>query len=314
MELPPGVSEEGVTTELAEIHGEVTGEFSYTMEHVHDFGGSRTTTTHRVEPNGSRYRRERDQGSDQLSVFGAEGTEYARREGETGTVFGVVEVGDSTPSLSFRPTIGRILATGAFELTGTNPGRTPKTADIAADAVDDPQPFARYYPIESYEAFSGEGVVRESGLVETLAFESVVLHSNDGEELTFSKRLETSAVDDTSVTRPDWTADAEERAPRLAAERAREDLVVLDHLEGQPVPTDSLLFVAPGDETYLGHTTFELTAGETYYLYATGPDSDAGKGVQIRRDRPESGSSVSLGDSTRLEVSYLGVSFLVSEV
>jgi len=312
MTLPPGLSEDGVTKRLGQSHHEAALEQSFTTTHEHTFGGAFTATTHRIDPEESQYRQLRDQGSDVLEEFGAGDTNYARGEFEdVGTLYGVSSATLQPSSSTFQRTHEDVLSTGAYELSATHPDRTPKTAEIVANDVDDPSTYRNRYPIDSFRSLTGGGVVRESGLIETLDFEAVV-RSND-EDVTFRKFVETSDVGETTVDQPDWTATAAEESPTLELEQTGDDLVRVDHRGGHTVPVNSTLFFSLETDGYIGDTEFELSEGDTYYLYAA-EDDGAGTTVRIVRDPSNADDPVPLDDSFPIKMAYLGVTFVFEEV
>lgn len=232
-ELLPGLTTEGVTNvrEIRETHSETIGNRTYTIEYRHEYVVEENNKTFRqwsnmtiyIDPEAETVRQvnhrqiEADSPTaDEPNMtidqwFGEQ--QVTRTEFENGTV-------EYTPRRSAR--------TGREQISrAEGPLFSPLGSDVettVAGAVDAED--GTYYVINGSEHASGDdtkygqdnrtvdmqGFIREDGLVRQTAVEDELV-TEDGRRTAITQTTEITAIDNTTVERPDWYEDALEAQP-----------------------------------------------------------------------------------------------------
>lgn len=146
-------------------------------------------------------------------------------------------------------------------------GTASKPATGAAEA------FHRFDPDE-VTAFSGETLIRPSGVVEKL---SATVEFVRGDRVSKVRTdLGTSNIGSVSLSEPAWVPEAREQAPEFEAELLDDRRFLrFDHLSGVPLPAHTQIDIHGSSEAVKNHIENEtpITAGERFWLWRDEEDA-----------------------------------------
>lgn len=267
---PPGVSADGVSTDLAAHHKEALSGTERTVEHRYD---SRRWTV-RLAASRLVASLPRD-----VSVYLAEGRTFQRQSVAGQTVYGYHDalLGEyARARLSGRETMRGLLRAGEFRPAGTRTTDGTTHTLVRADEIADRQAFRESKPFDTnlesselpVDRFTGSGVVSPDGVVRELGVELPAV----GERY----RVSTAGIGATTVSEPDWAATARAQAPEFEVSLVDDrQLVRLAQTAGQRLGTEQSLrigFSAYDTENYYsGRHTGTTAPGTVFYLYKS-PD------------------------------------------
>jgi len=300
---PLGISDDAVSSALADTHQGVALETAFTLSYgIEPVPGpqSWTTRTHRYDPNGPVYEVVHDDEVARRHQFHRDGQTYAEvrdADAEEPAYF-VTDRGVRERDLTVSDQLKTVLDAGAFRPTETHPTETPRTIDVVADGLENPTPLRETFLFESVADLTGEGVVRESGLIQSLAVSFDATHGDATERVALD--LELSNVGETTVTAPDWVDVAPNRSPSFALD-ATDDYLTMTNDGGGPLPAETYLLVSTAaDTTVNGRLDTAVPAGETLYLAVSGSGDELLSAV----GDPPTGERASLESEVLVHATY----------
>jgi hypothetical protein len=191
--------------------------------------------------------------------------------------------------LAARRILQGLIEGGDWTPAGTTTEDGQRYVVIEADGVESATALREgnvYYDEEAtVETFSGEGLVTEDGVVReirvTITFDG---RAEDGIIL-----LRTTDVGETSVSRPDWTATAKQKATEFETEVVDGGTyITLSHVGGQSIQGRFEVDVAAERDYFDGELgeSEDFDQGTTLYLYRTNEQEDFGRVLGVSKGSP----------------------------
>lgn len=270
IDYPTGVSEDGVTSQLLLEHrARISGEpVTVTETESREFDDR--TVRRRIGDDGVHVV-ESVAGNTIEQWFGG-GEKLARAAFSSETVYAHVP-GEEIDYQFFTATdrIGGFLKTGNFRPTGT--ATEDGTTYVALEADDtESNELAMQRGADQVTAFEGAALVSEDGLVRRIQVSFTV--TGDREE-SARVEIETTDVGETTVSEPDWTATAAERAPKFDVTPVDDGkFLELTHTGGDGIPLETAVGMfqpTPDGGQYHGIIEGGIPSGTKGYLYKKAP-------------------------------------------
>lgn len=292
-EYPPGVSEDGVSEELAFEHQRNLLESSY--QHDLRWDSMNRSETYEFAVDGRRVRSRETVGFDGPSDDDREVSRYTTDGFDTSVTR--VERGGRT-YYSVAPTAGPRVEPNGFgrfhdhirgadyRPTGTATHEGEAVFELSATEVTDHRIVSRYTHHDTVERYDGRLLATRAGTVVAAAI-TVEYEGARDDERDEVIETELTGLGSTTVEEPAWTDAAAERAPRFDAAFERDRTVVrLEHVGGDGVPVPvSVAAHEGGSGTNVG-TRIEagFEPGEVVYLGRKPGEGD----LTVFEERPDS--------------------------
>lgn len=297
IEYPNGVSEDGVTTTVLLEHRAVLSEASVTVTQTEVGEYVTETATRKVGTDAVLVTEERGPGTIESYISSAGRFVRASLDGQS-----IYEYGDGEPFTRERflrlDYIRALIQTGNFVPTGTGTENGTDYVVVEADAVQT-NALAEREGATEVTSFDGTGRISTDGVVRELSATFSLSGRGDSE----SKQVEFSFTDigDTTVTKPDWTATAKERAPQFAVTTVDDgQFIRVEHTGGDGLPTANVGVYQPysGGESLFTTLDSGIAVGDVLYLYRDGSRN----GLGVEKNSKPSASPDAFSGEWRLSV------------
>jgi len=300
---PLGISDDEVSGALADTHHRAALDTSFTLSYDVESFDNRDQRTYRADPAAGMYEVQHRDDVARRHTFQREGRIYCRvsEDDRDDPAFFVSSLVEKQRAITRKEAFKSLLQGAAFSPTATYPEQTPKTIDIAAAEIADAIPLETAFNLNDANSLTGEGVVRESGLIDslTVGFEGV----RDGSRGQVSVVTSTTDVGETTVEEPDWIERARELAPAFDLGAADDYLELTNNGDG-PLPARGYHSVATaGGEGAYGNNADPVPVGATLYLAL--PTS--GTELLAAVGEPPEGDRASLSSEVSVRTRYRGV-------
>jgi hypothetical protein len=278
VEYPNGVDEDGVTTSVLLEHRAALADETVTVTQTEIDQYTSQTATRRVGTDAAFVTEE--EGPMSLESYFSPDGRFVRASRDGQTIYGYSENEPFARERFLRLDLLRaLIQTGDFAPTGTTTQDGTTVIIVEADSVQTNAVAERFGGTE-VTSFEGSARITTDGLIRELS--ATFSFTRGGE--TESKQIEFAFTDigATSVSKPDWTATARERAPDFEV-TAPDDgqFIRVEHVGGDGVPIANVGVFQPfsGGENYFTEIRGGIAAGDVLYLYKDG--SRSGLGVDV---------------------------------
>lgn len=270
---PPGVSEDGVSSTLVLTHRQAVADTSHTVETQYML--ERRTTM--IGDAGLLVSGERAP-----EVFVADGEMYQRFQLGSGVVYGYRDdiLREYRQEALTGIDILRALIEGCnFQPVGTQTMNGETTTLIEADTITDQQiiresdNITRYFRRSEFPLSleAGTGAVTRNGVIRELS--AFLQGEGDGGEFL----VRTGDLGSTNVSRPDWTATAQDQEAQFEASLVDDGRYIrVEQVAGQDIDAEMEIDAFDEREYYDGNFSGTTSSGTVFFLYKTDQETEFG--------------------------------------